>query len=213
MWRQIPAEIRPLQLVVLFPGTSGFICSNGKCAGCRELYLGAQPNDVWITSLLLVCEVHTLRGSFITPSSLLEEGEGNSRREKKVEGRSGGTQTREEVVWGASSQLEWFIFLLGSIETSKSKLMGQKHFPGAQKCKSTINQRGSLQEEARSRGREKQAEEQTPEAVSPLMGQTVPTLPQCSEDMSWAAQGVFLGCSSLTVEEPDVGACCLSEAQ
>lgn len=46
--------------------------------------------------------------------------------------------------------------------------MGQKHFPGAQKCKSTINQRGRRKEEARGRGREKQAEEQTPKAVSPL---------------------------------------------
>lgn len=84
--------------------------------------------------------------------------------------------------------------------------MGQKHFPGAQKCKSTINQRGSLQEEACSHGRGKQAEEQTPEAVSPLMCQMVSTLPWCSEDMFWAAQGFFLGCSSLMAEEPGVGA-------
>lgn len=109
MWRQTPAGFRTLQLVALFPGTTVFISSNGKCAGCRDLYLGAQQNYVWtdrITSLLLVCEVLTFRGTFITPSSLSEEGEENSRREKKVEGRRGGTQKREEVVWGASSQLE-----------------------------------------------------------------------------------------------------------
>lgn len=87
--------------------------------------------------------------------------------------------------------------------------MGQKHFPGAQKCKSTINQRGSLEEEARSQGREKQAEEQTPEAVSPLMCQMVSKLPWCSEDRFWAGHGAFLSCSSLMVEEPDVGARCL----
>ena len=52
---------------------------------------------------------------------------------------------------GTSSQPEGFIPLLGSTETSKSKLMGQKHFPGAQKCLSTINQRGRLKEEAHSR--------------------------------------------------------------
>jgi len=62
--------------------------------------------QIRITLLLLVCEVHTLHGIFITPSSLSEKGEENSRREKKVEGRRGGTKTREEVVWGASSQLE-----------------------------------------------------------------------------------------------------------
>lgn len=66
------------------------------CAGCRELYLGAQQDDVSadrITSLLLVCKVHSLRGTFITLSSLLEEEEeGNSRREKKVEGRRRGSR-------------------------------------------------------------------------------------------------------------------------
>lgn len=89
----MPAGFRPLQPGVVSPGTTGVICSNGKCAGCRKLYLDAQQNDVWadkITLLLLVCGVHTLRGTFITPSSLLEEREGNSRREKKVEGRRGG---------------------------------------------------------------------------------------------------------------------------
>lgn len=78
--------------------------SAGNALGARELCLGAQQNDVWtdrITSLLLVCEARTLRGTFITPSSISEEGEGNSRREKQVEGRRGRTQTREEVVWGA----------------------------------------------------------------------------------------------------------------
>lgn len=108
-WRQMPSGFRPLQPSVVSPGTTGFVCSSGKCAGCRELNLHAQQNDVWadrITSLLLVCEVHTLRGTFITPSSLSEEREGNSRREKKVEGKRGGTQTREEAVSGTSSQPE-----------------------------------------------------------------------------------------------------------
>lgn len=88
--RQMPAWIWCLQPGVLSPGTTGFIC-----AGCRELYLGAQQGDVWadsITSWLLVCKVHSLCGAFITISFLLEEEEGNSRREKKVEGRRRGSR-------------------------------------------------------------------------------------------------------------------------
>lgn len=97
-WTQIPAEIRPLQLVVLFPGTTVFISGNGKCAKCREPYVGAQQSSVWtdrITLLLLVCEVHTLCGPFITPLPSCYRGKGTERKEKEVEDKSGGIQTRE----------------------------------------------------------------------------------------------------------------------
>lgn len=93
MWRQTPAGIRPFQLVALYPGTSGFTCSNGKCAGCRELYLGAQQNDVWtdrITSLLLVCEVHTLCGIFFTPLPSRRRGKGTVGGKRKWKAGEGG---------------------------------------------------------------------------------------------------------------------------
>lgn len=68
-----------------------------------------QQNDAWtdrITLLLLVCEVHSLPGTFITPLPSWRREKGTVGGKKKMEGRRGGMKSREEDVWGASSQAE-----------------------------------------------------------------------------------------------------------
>lgn len=80
--------------------------------------------------------------------------------------------------------------------------MGQKHFPGAQKCLSTINQRGRLKEEAHSRRAGSWAV--SFDMLDARPRQALSQLQQCSESTSGAAQGTSLGCSILTVEDCDV---------
>lgn len=80
--------------------------------------------------------------------------------------------------------------------------MGQKHFPGAQKCLSTINQRGRLKEEAH--GRRAGSWAVSFDMLDARPRQALSQLQQCSESTSGAAQVTFLGCSILTVEDSDV---------